>query len=186
MNPSTQDFLDIIENTNGKNYILMPNNKNIIMAATQAKEISEKNIEVVKTRTIPEAISALMVFDANSSLADNAENMTEAIGEVKTGQVTFAVRDTQIGDTVISEGDILGILGSDIVCDTKDISEATVELIDKMVDEDSELISIYYGEDVKEEDANKVAEIVEEKYEDLDVEITYGGQPLYYYIVSVE
>lgn len=186
MNPSTQDFLDIIENTNGKNYILMPNNKNIIMAASQAKEISEKNIEVVKTRTIPEAISALMVFDATSSLADNAENMTDAIGEVKTGQVTFAVRDTQIGDTVISEGDILGILGSDIVCDTKDVSTATIELIDKMVDEDSELISIYYGEDVKEEDANKVAEIVEEKYEDLDVEITYGGQPLYYYIVSVE
>ncbi|MCO8194721.1 DAK2 domain-containing protein [Anaerofustis sp. NSJ-163] len=186
MNPSTQDFLDIIENTNGKNYILMPNNKNIIMAASQAKEISEKNIEVVKTRTIPEAISALMVFDATSSLADNAENMTDAISEVKTGQVTFAVRDTQIGDTVISEGDILGILGSDIVCDTKDVSTATVELIDKMVDEDSELISIYYGEDIKEEDANKVAEIVEEKYEDLDVEITYGGQPLYYYIVSVE
>lgn len=186
MNPSTQDFLDIIENTNGKNYILMPNNKNIIMAASQAKEISEKNIEVVKTRTIPEAISALMVFDATSSLADNAENMTDAISEVKTGQVTFAVRDTQIGDTVISEGDILGILGSDIVCDTKDVSTATIELIDKMVDDDSELISIYYGEDVKEEDANKVAEIVEEKYEDLDVEITYGGQPLYYYIVSVE
>lgn len=186
MNPSTQDFLDIIENTNGTNYILMPNNKNIIMAASQAKEISEKNIEVVKTRTIPEAISALMVFDATSSLADNAENMTDAISEVKTGQVTFAVRDTQIGDTVISEGDILGILGSDIVCDTKDVSTATIELIDKMVDDDSELISIYYGEDVKEEDANKVAEIVEEKYEDLDVEITYGGQPLYYYIVSVE
>ncbi|MGN8913284.1 DAK2 domain-containing protein [Anaerofustis butyriciformans] len=186
MNPSTQDFLDIIENTNGKNYILMPNNKNIIMAASQAKEISEKNIEVVKTRTIPEAISALMVFDATSSLANNAENMADAISEVKTGQVTFAVRDTQIGDTVISEGDILGILGSDIVCDTKDVSSATIELIDKMVDDDSELISIYYGEDVKEEDANKVAEIVEEKYEDLDVEITYGGQPLYYYIVSVE
>ena len=186
MNPSTQDFLDIIENTNGKNYILMPNNKNIIMAASQAKEKSEKNIEVVKTRTIPEAISALMVFDATSSLANNAENMADAISEVKTGQVTFAVRDTQIGDTVISEGDILGILGSDIVCDTKDVSSATIELIDKMVDDDSELISIYYGEDVKEEDANKVAEIVEEKYEDLDVEITYGGQPLYYYIVSVE
>ena len=186
MNPSTQDFLDIIDNTNGKNYILMPNNKNIIMAATQAKDISEKNIEVVKTRTIPECISALMVFEPDSSLEDNAENMSEAMEEVKTGQVTFAVRDTSIGEKKISEGDILGILGSDIVADTKDISEATLSLIDEMVDDDSELISIYYGEDVKEAEAEKIGEMVEEKYSDLDVEITYGGQPLYYYIVSVE
>ncbi|EDS72293.1 DAK2 domain-containing protein [Anaerofustis stercorihominis] len=186
MNPSTQDFLDIIDNTNGKNYILMPNNKNIIMAATQAKEISEKNIEVVKTRTIPECIAALMVFEPDSSIEDNAENMSEAMEEVKTGQVTFAVRDTSIGEKKISEGDILGILGSDIVADTKDISEATLSLIDEMVDDDSELISIYYGEDVKEADAEKIGKLVEEKYSDLDVEITYGGQPLYYYIVSVE
>lgn len=186
MNPSTQDFLDIIDNTNGKNYILMPNNKNIIMAATQAKEISEKNIEVVKTRTIPECIAALMVFEPDSSIEDNAENMSESMEEVKTGQVTFAVRDTSIGEKKISEGDILGILGSDIVSDTKDISEATLNLIDEMVDDDSELISIYYGEDVKEADAEKIGKLVEEKYSDLDVEITYGGQPLYYYIVSVE
>ena len=186
MNPSTQDFLDIIDNTNGKNYILMPNNKNIIMAATQAKEISEKNIEVVKTRTIPECIAALMVFEPDSSIEDNAENMSEAMEEVKTGQVTFAVRDTSIGEKKISEGDFLGILGSDIVADTKDISEATLNLIDEMVDDDSELISIYYGEDVKEADAEKIGKLVEEKYSDLDVEITYGGQPLYYYIVSVE
>lgn len=186
MNPSTQDFLDIIDNTNGKNYLLMPNNKNIIMAATQAKDISEKNIEVVKTRTIPECISALMVFEPDSSLEDNAENMSEAMEEVKTGQVTFAVRDTSIGEKKISEGDILGILGSDIVADTKDISEATLSLIDEMVDDDSELISIYYGEDVKEAEAEKIGKMVEEKYSDLDVEITYGGQPLYYYIVSVE
>ena len=164
----------------------MPNNKNIIMAATQAKEISEKNIEVVKTRTIPECIAALMVFEPDSSIEDNAENMSESMEEVKTGQVTFAVRDTSIGEKKISEGDILGILGSDIVSDTKDISEATLNLIDEMVDDDSELISIYYGEDVKEADAEKIGKLVEEKYSDLDVEITYGGQPLYYYIVSVE
>lgn len=186
MNPSTQDFLDIIENTNGKNYILMPNNKNIIMAATQAQDISNKNIEVIKTRTIPEAISALMVFDPTSSLSDNAQNMSQAIGLVKTGQVTFAVRDTHIGEKEISEGDILGIFGSDIVADSKDIEKTTIDLVASMVDEDSELISIYYGEDIKEEDANEIASIIEEKYEDIDVEVTYGGQPLYYYIISVE
>ncbi|WP_290773402.1 DAK2 domain-containing protein [Anaerofustis sp.] len=186
MNPSTQDFMDIIDNTNGKNYILMPNNKNIIMAATQAKDISDKNIEVVKTRTIPEAISALMVFDANESLENNAENMTDAISEVKTGQVTFAVRDTHIGEKEISEGDILGILGSDIIANTKDIKETTVQLIEGMVDEDSELISIYYGEDVDKSDAEDIGSIIEDKYPDLDVEVTFGGQPLYYYIVSVE
>ena len=127
-----------------------------------------------------------MVFEPDSSIEDNAENMSEAMEEVKTGQVTFAVRDTSIGEKKISEGDILGILGSDIVADTKDISEATLSLIDEMVDDDSELISIYYGEDVKEADAEKIGKLVEEKYSDLDVEITYGGQPLYYYIVSVE
>lgn len=186
MNPSTQDFLDIIENTNGKNYILMPNNKNIIMAATQAMDISEKNIDVVKTRTIPECIGALMVFEPDNSLKDNVSDMAQAIEDIKTGQVTFAVRDTMIGDKKINKDDILGIFGSDIVATSKEISDATISLIENMVDDDSELISIYYGQDMKEEDADKLGEIVEEKYPDLDVEITYGGQPLYYYIVSVE
>lgn len=186
MNPSTNDFLDIINATNGKNYILFPNNKNIIMAAEQTIEISDKNIEVVKTRTIPESITALMTFEEGLSLEENAENMTEAIEEVKTGQVTFAVRDTKIGETEISEGDILGIIGSSIVADTRDIKETTLELIEKMVDDESELLSVYYGEDISEDDAEELEEILEDKYEDLDIEVTYGGQPLYYYIVSVE
>ena len=186
MNPSTNDFLDIINETNGKNYILFPNNKNIIMAAEQTIEISDKNIEVVKTRTIPESITALMTFEEGLSPEENAENMAEAIEDVKTGQVTFAVRDTKIGDTDISEGDILGIIGSNIVSDTKDVKGTTLELIEAMVDEDSELLSVYFGEDVTEEEAVELGEILEEKYEDLDIEVTYGGQPLYYYIVSVE
>ena len=186
MNPSTNDFLDIINETNGKNYILFPNNKNIIMAAEQTIEISDKNIHVVKTRTIPESITALMAFEEGLSAEENAENMTEAIEDVKTGQVTFAVRDTKIGDTVISEGDILGIVGSSIVADSREVKQTTLELIDKMVDDDSELLSVYYGEDVSEDDAEELEEILEDRYEDLDVEVTYGGQPLYYYIVSVE
>ena len=186
MNPSTNDFLDIINATNGKNYILFPNNKNIIMAAEQTVEISDKNIEVVKTRTIPESITALMAFEEGLSAEENAENMAEAIEDVKTGQVTFAVRDTKIGDTVISEGDILGIIGSKIVANTREIKDTTLELIEKMVDEDSELLSVYFGEDVSEDEAEELEDILEEKYDDLDIEVTYGGQPLYYYIVSVE
>ena len=186
MNPSTNDFLDIINATNGKNYILFPNNKNIIMAAEQTVEISDKNIEVVKTRTIPESITALMAFEEGLSAEENAENMAEAIEDVKTGQVTFAVRDTKIGDTVISEGDILGIIGSKIVANTREIKDTTLELIEKMVDEDSELLSVYFGEDVSEDEAEELEDILEDKYDDLDIEVTYGGQPLYYYIVSVE
>lgn len=186
MNPSTNDFLDIINATNGKNYILFPNNKNIIMAAEQTVEISDKNIEVVKTRTIPESITALMAFEEGLSAEENAENMAEAIEDVKTGQVTFAVRDTKIGDTVISEGDILGIIGSKIVANTREIKDTTLELIEKMVDDDSELLSVYFGEDVSEDEAEELEDILEDKYDDLDIEVTYGGQPLYYYIVSVE
>ncbi len=186
MNPSTQDFMEIIDATNAKNYILMPNNKNIILAATQAKDMSDKNIEVIPTRTIPEAISAMMVFDEGSDLKENSEEMNEAISFVKTGQVTFAVRDTSIKDKVISEGDILGILGSDIVVNGSEIDRVALDLVDSMVDEDSEIISLYFGEDVKESEAKKLALAIEEKYEDLDVELNFGGQPLYYYIVSVE
>lgn len=186
MNPSTKDFTDIIDNTNGKNYILLPNNKNIILAATQAVDISEKNVSLVRTKTIPEAISALIAFNESASIEENVEVMSGALKDVKTGNITFAVRDTKIKDKKIKKGDIMALNGDDIVLSTKDIKKAVNALVDDMVDEDSELLTLYFGEDVKREDAEKIAKKLEKKYPDIDIEVHNGGQPLYYYIVSVE
>ncbi|MBE6037606.1 MAG: DAK2 domain-containing protein [Anaerofustis stercorihominis] len=186
MNPSTEDFLKIINNTDAEHYILLPNNKNIIMAASQTKSISDKDITVIETRNLPQAISAMISFDVEAELEGNVEAMNEAKGSVKTGQVTFAVRNTNVDGFEISEGDIIGVLSDEIVVCEKDVKTAIIGLIDKMVDEDSELISVYYGEDVTEEEAQELVEELAEKYEDCDIELSEGSQPLYYYIIGVE
>ena len=187
MNPSTEDMLNAIEKVHAENIFVFPNNKNVVLAANQAAGLCEdKNIIVLATANAPQGISAMIAFDSTMTLEDNKNNMLEAVSNVKSGQVTYAVRDTSIDGKAIHEGDIMGIGDKGLVSVGNDISDVTFDLIRDAVDEDSELISIYYGADVKKEDAEAFAARVEESFPDCDVQNYYGGQPIYYYIVSVE
>ncbi len=187
MNPSTEDMLEAIDQVNAKNIFILPNNKNIVMAANQARDLTEdKNIIVIPTKTIPQGVSAMIAFMAESTPEENEENMLEAISAVKTGQVTYAVRDTSIDGKEIHIGDMMGIGDSGILSVNKELETTLFDMMDQLIDEDSEMISIYYGSDVEEEKAEAIAEKMEELYPDCDVELQYGGQPIYYYIVSVE
>jgi len=187
MNPSTEDMLNAIEKVHAENIFIFPNNKNVVLAANQAAGLCEdKNIIVLATANAPQGISAMIAFDSTMTLEDNKNNMLEAVSNVKSGQVTYAVRDTSIDGKAIHEGDIMGIGDKGLVSVGNDISDVTFDLIKDAVDEDSELISIYYGTDVKKEDAEAFAARVEESFPDCDVQNYYGGQPIYYYIVSVE
>lgn len=187
MNPSTEDMLNAIDKVNANTIYILPNNKNIILAANQAQSLTEdKEIIVIPSKTAPQGVAALISFDPSKSGEDNLADMTEEMGNVKTGQVTYAVRDTSIDGKAINAGDIMGIDDEGIKAVSTDLLTSTKELLAQMVDEDSELISIYYGADVKEEDAQAFADYVEDTYSDCDVEFNYGGQPIYYYILSVE
>lgn len=187
MNPSTEDMLNAIDQVNADTVFILPNNKNIILAANQAKSLVEdKEIIVIPTKTVPQGITAIINFMPDADVKTNEEAMLEEIKNVKTGQMTYAVRDTHIDDKEIHEGDIMGIGDSGILAVGKDLEETTKELIANLVDEDSELISIYYGEEVSEEEAEKFAGEIEELYPDVDVDIQFGGQPIYYYVLAVE
>ena len=187
MNPSTEDMLNAIDQVNADTVFILPNNKNIILAANQAKSLVEnKEIIVIPTKTVPQGITAIINFMPDADAKTNEEAMLEEIKNVKTGQMTYAVRDTHIDDKEIHEGDIMGIGDSGILAVGKDLEETTKELIANLVDEDSELISIYYGEEVSEEEAEKFAGEIEELYPDVDVDIQFGGQPIYYYVLAVE
>ncbi|MDD6070197.1 MAG: DAK2 domain-containing protein [Clostridiales bacterium] len=187
MNPSTEDMLNAIEQVNAKTVYILPNNKNIILAANQAQSlVDDKEIVVVPSKTAPQGVAALISFDPSKSGEDNLASMIEDMNNVKTGQVTYAVRDTSIDGKEINAGDIMGIDDEGIQSVSTDLVTATKELLAGMVDEDSELISIYYGADVTEADAKAFEEYVEDTYSDCDVEFNYGGQPIYYYILSVE
>ena len=187
MNPSTEDVLQAISHVNAKNIFIFPNNKNIILAANQARDLTEdKNIIVIPTKTIPQGITAMISYVPDKTVEQNTEEMLEAMTHVKTGQVTYAVRDTKIDDKEIRQGDIMGIGDKGILAVGQGIEDITVETLKEMVDEDTEIISIYYGADVTEEDAEQLCERLEELYPDFDVEINLGGQPIYYYVVSVE
>lgn len=187
MNPSTEDMLNAIEHVNAENIFIFPNNSNIILAAQQAQSITEdKNIIVVPTKTVPQGISALIAYSEEASPDENLQAMTEEIANVKSGSVTYAVRDTEIDDKQIKQGDIMGIGDKTILSVGKDIKEVTKDMIEQLADEDSELISIYYGAEVTEEEAGALAEAVEKAHPDVDVEVNFGGQPIYYYILSVE
>ena len=187
MNPSTEDMLNAIDQVNADTVFILPNNKNIILAANQAKSLVEdKEIIVIPTKTVPQGITAIINFMSDADVKTNEEAMLEEIKNVKTGQMTYAVRDTHIDDKEIHEGDIMGIGDSGILAVGKDLEETTKELIANLVDEDSELISIYYGEEVSEEEAEKFAGEIEELYPDVDVDIQFGGQPIYYYVLAVE
>ena len=186
MNPSTQDILDCIEKINAENIFILPNNKNIIMAASQAKDISDKNVIVVPTTTIPQGITCVSMFNRDASPEENEEELKDLMESVKTGSVTYAVRDTEIDGIEIKEGNMLGLVEGKIKEVSDDKFEAAEKVLDNMVNEDSELITIFYGKDVKEEEANEFVEKLEEKYEDCDIQLYKGDQPLYYFLMSVE
>ena len=187
MNPSTEDMLNAIEAVNAEHIYILPNNKNIIMAANQARDLTEnKEIIVIPTKTVPQGIAAVINFSAEAEVQENEETMLEAIGNVKTEQVTYAVRDTHIDDKDIHEGDIMGIGDDGILAVGPSIDGTTKEMLEHLVDDDSELISIYYGADVSEEDAEKLIAEIEELYPEQDVDAHRGGQPIYYYILAVE
>lgn len=186
MNPSTEDFMKAIDKIHAKNIFILPNNSNIIMAANQAKELSDKNIIVIPTKNIPQAVSALVGFNPEATAEENEANMVEALSYVKSGQVTFAVRDTVMNGIEIREGNIIGIAEKEMVAAGDEVDEVTSKLVEKLVDEDSAIITLFYGEDVTEEQAEELRGELEEKFEDIDVELYYGGQPLYYYLISVE
>ena len=187
MNPSTEDMLNAIEKVNARTIYIFPNNKNIILAANQARDLTEdKEIIVVPTKTIPQGISAMISFVPEKGGEENLASMTDAISRVKTGQITYAVRDTRIDDKEIHEGDIMGIGDAGILAVGKDRLQVAEEMVAEMVDEESEIISVYYGEDVSEEDAEALSDSLTEKYPECEVELNQGGQPIYYYLISVE
>ena len=187
MNPSTEDMLNAIDNVNADHIFILPNNKNIILAANQAQALTEdKEIHVIPTKTVPQGITAMINYLPDLSAEENAEAMEEAITTVKTGQVTYAVRDTKIDDKEIHEGNIMGIGDSGILAVGEDLEATTLEMFKELVDDMSEIISIYYGEEVEEAVAEELGEKVGEMFPDCDVEVHFGGQPIYYYVVSVE
>ena len=187
MNPSTEDMLNAIEHVNAEHIFILPNNKNIVMAANQAASLVEdKEIIVIPTKTIPQGITALVNYIPDHTAEENKENMLEEIALVKTGQVTYAVRDTEIDGKEIKQDDYMGIGDKSILSVGKDLKETTLEMVDAMVDEDSAIVSIYYGSDAEEAAAEALGSAIEEKYPDVEVEINNGGQPIYYYVISVE
>ena len=187
MNPSTDDMLKAIDQVNAETIFILPNNKNIILAANQAKDLVEdKEIIVIPTKTVPQGITAIINFVPDADAKSNEETMLDEIKNVKTGQVTYAVRDTHIDDKEIHQGDIMGIGDAGILSVGQDIAETTLEMLEQLVDDDSELISLYYGQDVTEEEADAFTQEVEKLYPDIDVDVHCGGQPIYYYVLAVE
>ncbi len=186
MNPSTEDILAAIQKANADNVIVLPNNSNIIMASQQAAEIAECEVRVVPTKTIPQGVAAMLGYDPLNDIDTNESNMQGMMEGVSTGQITYAVRDSKFGGKKIKEGDIMGISDGTIKVVGKDVHECALKLTVDMMNEDAEIVTLYYGKDTKEEDANSLAEELSKKYEDVDFEVYYGGQPIYYYIISVE
>ncbi|MCM3113975.1 DAK2 domain-containing protein [Neobacillus sp. MER 74] len=186
MNPSTEDIVKAVKEVNAKKVFILPNNKNIIMAAQQAADVSEEDIYVIPSKTVPQGLSALLAFNPSAGLQTNEDSMNGALKHVKTGQITFAVRDTQIDGLEIEKDDFMGIAEGKIVVKNKDKGKVAEDLLSQMLDEDSEILTIIYGEDINEEDVNQLSKYVEENYGDIEVEIHNGGQPLYSYIFSIE
>lgn len=187
MNPSTEDMLNAIRQVPARNIFILPNNSNIIMAAKQAKQLTkDKEIFVIPTKTIPQGITAIINFVPDSSMEENAENMTESIKSVKTGQITYAVRDTMIDNIEIHKDDIIGLGDNGMLADGTDINDVAFETVCKMMSEDSELIGIYYGQEIDEARANELCDRLSEEFPSVDVEVNAGNQPVYYYFLSVE
>ena len=187
MNPSTEDVLNAIDKVNADTIYVLPNNKNIILAAEQAMRLTEdKTIIVIPSKTVPQGITAIINYVQDMDVFENRDQMVEEMNKVKTGSVTYAVRDTVIDDKEIKENDIMGIGDAGIVSVGTDLFKTTIDMVSNLVDDDSEIISIYYGQDVTKEDAEAEAEKIEQLYADVEVDVNYGGQPIYYYVISVE
>ena len=187
MNPSTEDIVSAIDTVNADNVFVLPNNGNIIMTAEQAKYLCEgKNIVVIPTKTVTQGITAVINYVPALSVDDNTEHMKKAISEIKSAEITYAIRDTEIDGMAIEVGDYMGIGDGHMLAVSKDMKETTIETIKAMMDEDSEIVTIYYGADVTEDDAQEIADTIEEEYEDAEIDVAYGGQPVYYFIISVE
>ncbi|MFR4319503.1 MAG: hypothetical protein ACLT2Z_09205 [Eubacterium sp.] len=187
MNPSTEDILNAVDKVNAETIFVLPNNKNIILAANQAVDLVEnKTLSVIPSKTIPQGIAAMIGFVDDMSVEENKEAMIDSMSYVKTGEVTYAVRDTVIDDKEIKEGNIMGIGDEGMLAVGEKIADTTVEMIKEMQDEDSEIVSIYYGEGITKDDADALVEKISDELPDLEVEVYEGGQPVYYYIVSVE
>jgi dihydroxyacetone kinase-like predicted kinase len=186
MNPSAEDILKEIEKAPSDHIIVLPNNKNIILAAEQAGKMTKKNVVVIPSRSFPQGLSAILVFDPSAPFEQNTERMNDALATVKSGQITRAVRDTSINGDTITEGEVLGIMNGDISVHGNDVKQTFVSLIDKMVEDGDSVISIYYGKEINEASAKEIASLIEQKYVDCDVEVYSGKQPVYDYILSVE
>lgn len=187
MNPSTEDILEAVDKVNAKNIFVLPNNGNIILSAEQAKQLTEnKNLIVIPSKNIPQGISAMINYVANKSVDENEKNMSTEMLNIKSGQVTYAVRDTNMDGKDIKQGDFMGLTDKTIVAVEKNVDDAATALIDSMIDDDAELVSLYYGADVDEDGANKLADKLADKYEDVEFEVQFGGQPVYSYFISVE
>jgi len=186
MNPSTEDFLKEIERCSSKEIFLFPNNSNIIMAANQAKLLSEKNVHVIPTKTMPQCITAMLAFDRDISAEANTEHMTESLEFVKTIQVTYAIRDTSLGGMAIEKDDYLAVAEGNIASVGKDREETLIDAIEKTMDSSSEILSIYYGSDITEDDANTIAEMIENRFPQLEIEVYKGDQPIYYFVLAIE
>ena len=186
MNPSTEDLLKGVDKVGGKVIYLIPNNSNIILSAEQARDISNREIIVIPSKSVPQGIAAMLAFNEEASKEENEENMIEAIGSVVDASVTYAVRDTTINGKEIHKDDIIGIASKDIISSGKTVFDVVTETVEKLMDEDISLVTLFYGEDVKEEDAEEVREAIEEKYPDIDIDVIKGDQPIYYYIISLE
>lgn len=186
MNPSTQDIIDAIKKSGASKAIVLPNNGNIVMAAKQAAEVSDIPVGIVPTKTISQGLTAMLSFDPDASVEENVENMSEDLNSVISGEVTRAIRDTEINNVQIKKDDYLGIIDGNIEIDNPDLINATIEMIEKMLDDDSEIITLMYGSDATESQAQAIVDQLEEKYDDLEFEVHDGGQPVYYFLVSVE
>ncbi len=186
MNPSANDIATAADKVNAKNIFVFPNNKNIIMSAEQANDITDKNLIVIPTKSIPQGVSAVLSFDANSTIEENKENMNEVISSVRSGSVTYAVRTTNVDGIDVTVGDIMGLDEHSVLTTGKNVTETTINLVSKLVNEDSSNVTLFYGEGVTEEDTAELQSKLEEKFSNLDISIVYGGQPVYYYIISVE
>ena len=186
MNPSTEDLLKGVDKVRGENIFIIPNNSNIILAAEQAQKLSDRNIIVIPTKSVPEGVASILAFNEDTTPEQNKKHMLSAAEDVVSAQVTYAVRDTEIKGKKITTGDIIGLSDKDIVSCGKTVAEVTIELIDSLMNEDISMVTLYCGEDTKEEDSNAILEKLEEKYSDLDIDLVYGGQPIYYYVISLE
>lgn len=186
MNPSTEDIGNAIEELSADHIFILPNNKNIIMAANQTKHLTNQHIHVLETKSIPQGIAAMISFDANREFQENVQAMEEAVSEIRTGQVTYSVRDTKIGNVNVKKDDIIGLDEKEIRAVGKDINKVSFDLVSQLIQKDSVLVTLYYGDGIDENMAQRLGEMIEEKYDDLDIEIMEGAQPIYYYMISVE